>query len=71
MIEVKRKEGESISSFLYRFTKKIQRSGILKEAKKRRFWDRKPNKRARRESAIYRAQKKAEIEKLKKLGRLR
>jgi len=71
VIEVKRKEGESVSSFLYRFTKKIQRSGVLKEAKKKRFKQRERNKRAKKDSAVYRYHKKAEISKLMKLGRTR
>jgi small subunit ribosomal protein S21 len=70
MIEVKRKEGESVNAFLYRFTKKVQRSGIIKEAKKKRFWDRPQNERARKESALYRLAKRAEIERLKRLGKI-
>lgn len=66
--EIKKKEGESINTFLYRFNKKIQQSGVLKEAKKRRFHRRLTNRRQRRLSAVYRAQKQKEIEKLKKYG---
>ena len=69
MIEIKKKEGESVNAFIYRFTKKIQQSGVLKEAKKRRFSDRKTNKRARKDSAIYRSERKVEIEKSRKLGK--
>jgi small subunit ribosomal protein S21 len=70
-MEVKRREGESIGSFLYRFTKKMQRSGILREAKKRRFFERPISKRKRRLSAIHKDKKKKEMEKLKKLGKMR
>ena len=70
MIEIKRKEGESVNAFLYRFTKKIQRSGIIKEAKKKRFHDRSQNTRARKESALYRIAKKVETEKLKRWGKI-
>lgn len=66
MIEIKRKEGESTNSLLYRFSKIIRQSGVLKEAKKRMFYSKKPNKNARRKSAIYRSKKTAEIERLKK-----
>lgn len=69
MIEVKRKEGESSNAFLYRFTKKIQQSGLLKEARRKRFHLRKENKRAKKEAALYRINKKQEIERLRKLGR--
>ncbi len=69
-MEVKRREGESIGSFIYRFTKKIQRSGILREAKKRRFFERPVSKRRRRLSAIYCEKKRLEREKLRKLGKI-
>lgn len=68
MVEVKKREGESASALLYRFTKKIQRSGVLRESKKRRFHDRPLNRRKIRLSAIYREQKKKEYLKAKKLG---
>lgn len=67
-IEVKRKEGESASAFLYRFTKKMQHSGVLKEAKKRKYSGRAVNKNKRREMALYREDKKIETAKKKKLG---
>lgn len=69
MIEVKKKEGESVNAFLYRFTKKMQQSGVLKEAKKRRFHSRSVNKHAQKESALYRLAKKQDLERLKKLGK--
>lgn len=68
MIEIKRKEGESPNAFLYRFTKKMQQSGILKEAKRRRNYMRPVNKNSKRASAIYRSEKKVEIERQRKLG---
>jgi ribosomal protein S21 len=68
MIEVKKKEGESVNAFLFRFTKKIQQSGILKEAKKRRFAKRAENKHARKVSALYRAGKKQTVEKTRRFS---
>lgn len=68
-IEIKRREGESASSFLYRFTKKIQQSGVLREAKKRKFKKRGINKNKRRAAALYCDTKKKEFIKAKKLGR--
>ncbi|MBN2197992.1 30S ribosomal protein S21 [Candidatus Wolfebacteria bacterium] len=67
-MEVKRREGESISAFLYRFSKKIQQSGILREAKKRRFRDRPVSKLKKRQSALHREKRKKEVEKAKKMG---
>jgi ribosomal protein S21 len=68
MIEVRRKEGENVGSLLYRFSKKVKQSGILKEVKKRKFRDRPINRRKRRLSALYRIKKEQEIAELKKYG---
>ncbi|KKQ21698.1 hypothetical protein A2999_01615 [Candidatus Wolfebacteria bacterium RIFCSPLOWO2_01_FULL_38_11] len=68
MIEVKRKEGESINAFLYRFTTKIKQSGILIEAKKRRYRNRPVSKIKRKLSALHREQKKKEFRKARKMG---
>ncbi|MCR4275349.1 MAG: bS21 family ribosomal protein [Candidatus Wolfebacteria bacterium] len=68
-ISVKRREGESASSFLYRFTKKMQQSGVLREAKKRRFTHRNINKNKRKASALYKSQKMKEVLAAKKLGK--
>lgn len=67
---VRKREGESVNTLLYRFNRKVMQSGILREAKQRRFYQRKENKNQRRRSALYRARKRAEIEKRKKLGDL-
>ena len=67
-MEIKRREGESISAFLYRFSKKIRQSGILREAKKRKYRHRPVSKSKKRSSALYREQKKKEVEKAKKMG---
>ena len=68
MIEVKKKEGESANAMMFRFTRRIKRSGVLKEANKRRFRGRATSKRSRRVSALHRNTKKLEIARAKKLG---
>lgn len=68
MIETKRKEGESSSALMFRFTKRVKRSGVLKEANRRRFLTRLSNKRQRRESAVHRNKKHIEHARNKKLG---
>jgi len=67
-MEIKRREGESISAFLYRFSKKVQQSGVLREAKKRKHRDRPISKLKKRLSALHREQKEKEIEKMRKMG---
>ena len=69
-MEVKKKEGEAVGALIYRFNKKIQQSGILKESKKRRFTDRPVSRIKRRLSALHRAERAKEVARLKKLGKL-
>jgi len=69
-IEIRKKENESNQSLIFRFSKKVKQSGILNEARKRQFKERNQNKRKRRLSAIYRAEKKKEYERMKRLGLL-
>ena len=67
-MELRRKEGESVSGFLYRFNKKMQQGGVLREAKKRRFKSRPASRLKRKLSALHRNQKNREREVAKKLG---
>lgn len=67
-IEIKKKEGETSGSFLYRFNKRIQRSGLVKETRKRQFQSRPTNRRKRREGALYRIKKQSELAQTKKHG---
>lgn len=69
-IEARKKEGESGQSLLYSFTRKVKRSGIVKEIRKRKFHDRPTSRVKRRLSAIHREEKKADVERQKKLGLL-
>ncbi|HEY4524007.1 MAG TPA: 30S ribosomal protein S21 [Candidatus Paceibacterota bacterium] len=69
-MEIKKKEGESGTSLFYRFSKKVQQSGILKEVRKRRFHGRLANRNKRRVLALKRDSKKKEIEVKRKLGLL-
>lgn len=67
-IEVKKREGESVSSFLYRFNKRIQHSGLIREVKKRQFRDRTENRRRRRLGALHRLKREEQYARLKKHG---
>lgn len=67
-MEVRRRKNENVGSFLYRFSKRVQQSGVLKEVRKRRAHGRPENKRKRRLGALYRMNKQSEISKLKKYG---
>lgn len=67
-VTVKKREGESATALVYRFSKKVQRSGILREARRKRFHIRKTNRNMRRKSALHREKKSAEVEASKKMG---
>ena len=67
-VGVKKREGESSSTLAYRFSKKVQQSGVLREFKKRRFHPRPENRNRRRKSALRREEKRREVERSKKLG---
>jgi len=67
-MELKRREGEPVNAFLYRFSKKVQQSGILREAKKRKRKGRRITKFRKHVSALHREEKRKEIEKARKMG---
>ncbi|MDO8574435.1 MAG: 30S ribosomal protein S21 [bacterium] len=68
MVKVVKREGETAGAMLFRFSKKVKQSGVLKESKKRRFRARPVNRRKKRLSAKHREEKKAEIKKARKMG---
>lgn len=70
MIEVKRKEGESVDSLIRRFSKKVQQSGLILRAKKRRHYSPPLTKRAQRSSALRRQAIQERKEYLRKTGQL-
>ncbi|MBW6440523.1 30S ribosomal protein S21 [Patescibacteria group bacterium] len=70
MIEIKKKDNESIGSFLRRFSKKVQQSGVLFQARNSRFQEKNQSKTERRKSALRRKEMVKEREKLRKLGLL-
>ncbi len=70
MIEVRRKEGESGESLLRRFSRRVQHSGLLLRAKRRRFYQSKKNKRAVREDALRRKDIREKRDYLRRIGQL-
>jgi len=69
-IEVKRRNRETTTSLLRRFSRRVQQSGILLEARKDRFHERPVNKRAKRQSALRREKIKIVRDQLIKQGKL-
>lgn len=70
MISAQKRKGESTNSLIYRFNKKVRQSGVIKESRSRRFTERPTSKIKRRQSALYREEKKLEYLKKKKMGTL-
>jgi ribosomal protein S21 len=71
MAEIKRKRGETFESLLRRFTRKVQQSGRLIQAKKIRFFDRPESQSKKRADALRRLEIQEEREYLKKIGKLK
>ncbi len=67
-LDVKKRENENLNSLLFRFQKRVKRSGVLREARKRRFYSRNVNRIKRRASAIYRVRKERDISRERKFG---
>ena len=67
MIQVTRKDSkESTENLLRRFTRKVQQSGVIANAKQSQYFEKPMSKRDRREKAIQRRERKAtKIRKIK------
>lgn len=71
MVYAKRKDRETVGAMLRRFTRRVQASGVLIRARRTRFYQSKPTKRARRERALRRRALAEERARLVKLGKLK
>lgn len=69
-VEVTKNQNETNISLIRRFSKRLQESRILKKARSARFFERSKSKLKKKERALKRISKRAEIEKLKKLGKI-
>jgi ribosomal protein S21 len=69
MIEVKKKDKETSESLIRRFSRRVQQSGVLLAARHGRFYEKPKSRRQVRQSALYRAKVKKEVDKLKKIGK--
>jgi hypothetical protein len=67
-IKIQKKDNESTSSFLYRVSQVIQKSGVMLEALKHQNHSKKPNERKKKLTALHRMDVLKEIEYKKKMG---
>ncbi|OGZ46328.1 MAG: hypothetical protein A3F26_03385 [Candidatus Ryanbacteria bacterium RIFCSPHIGHO2_12_FULL_47_12b] len=70
MVEVRRREKESTGSLLRRFTRKVQQSRVLIDARAHTFRSRPKSKTKKQRDAVRRVQKRREYERLRKLGKI-
>ncbi|MBI2551998.1 hypothetical protein HYW17_01700 [Candidatus Uhrbacteria bacterium] len=70
MLEVKRRRSESFEAMLRRFSRRMQLSGQLRQAKRNRFRVDQKNKTAAKRSALRRLELHRHYDKLKKMGQL-
>ena len=68
MVEVEKKDKETSESLIRRFSKQLQQSGVLPQARKLRFRSKKKTKRQLRQEAMYKQKVRKEVDKLKKMG---
>lgn len=69
-IEVRRKEKEPVGSLLRRFTRRVQQSGVLLNARRSRFYQKQKTKRQMKSSALRREQLRAQRKDMMKMGLL-
>lgn len=62
LIKIRRKRNEGLERLIRRFNRSVQLSGILTTARRKRFFEKEPNKFARRSSA----QRRGVIQELKR-----
>lgn len=68
-MKIQKQLRETSQSLVYRFTKAVQKSGVLVEARKRRFTKRTKSENMQRRAALVKVEKKKEFDKAKKLGK--
>jgi ribosomal protein S21 len=69
MIEVKKRDKESPESLIRRFSRRVQQSGVLVQARRARFRADVKTKREMRQGAMYKEKVKKVVTKLKKMGK--
>lgn len=67
-MKIQKQLRESSQSLVYRFTKAVQKSGVLIEARKRRFSERTKSENLQKRAALVKEERRKVYEKAKKLG---
>ncbi|MEX0933972.1 MAG: hypothetical protein WD003_01795 [Candidatus Paceibacterota bacterium] len=69
-VEVTKNQNENNTNLIRRFSKQVREAGILNRVRGVKFFERKASQFVKKSRALKRIQKTAEIERLKKLGKL-
>lgn len=69
-VEIKRGANENAMSVLKRFTRKIQSAGIINRVKNNRYAERQASAYVKKKHALKRIERKVEVERLMKLGKI-
>lgn len=70
IVEVRRRENETVGGLLRRFTRKIHRSKVLLQARSRKFAQRKKSGYKVRKEALRRIKWQQNMARLRKLGKI-
>jgi ribosomal protein S21 len=70
-VEIKKGNNDSNANVLRRFTKRVQSSGVVKEAKGGRYHLRTQSDYKKHKSAMKRLEKKSSMDRLRKLGKIK
>ena len=71
VVEVRKNPNENNMSVLRRFSRRVQEASIIHTVKRNRFSERKESKLKIKYSALRRITRRKEIEKLRKLGKIK
>ncbi|HWA32398.1 MAG TPA: hypothetical protein VG694_03030 [Candidatus Paceibacterota bacterium] len=71
VIETRKNPNENNQSLLRRFSRRVQESGLISKLKNARYNERKESKVKVKKSTLRRLARRAEIEDLRKMGKIR
>jgi len=71
IIEVTKNPNENNAGVLRRFSRKVQETSIIQKVKKNRFNERKESKLKIKRNTLRKLKRRKEIEKLRKLGKIK
>jgi len=71
MIEVKREDNETIDHLLRKYQEQLKNTGAFKRVKESAVCSKKPNKRQKKKSALYKLRKKKKMDYFKRIGKVK